>query len=245
MGKIEVKPPKLNWAGKDLEAIYSLLQKTTELGFLYKESIKAHIKENENRGTLWAAYIDGVLAGVATVGSRRIYPHLARHGEIAVVVKYRRQRIGTALYFIQVLQGILEGRRELEDTIIPQLSPWMCGGPTCSDGIGFLPSLEYTHYGTLPKRTGGFKDIQLWGKHTTEVQIFEDRIPKDCSFELDDTPKMRATYEKNMKNYEKREPRLVDEFSVLLQWVSDVATVNSKKEEKEKKPDDRKKGLIY
>ena len=216
---ILIKLPRLSWDGKDLEDIYTVLQGAPELGFLYKASIRDHIRENESRGTLWAAYWDEQLVGVATIGSRRSYPHLTRHGEITVIPEYRRRRIGTALYFVQILQSLLEGRREVEDTIIPELSPWMSGPTECQEGIGFLPSLEYSLLGTLPRRTSGFKDIQLWGKCTYNLDRWLDRIPTNSDFELLDTPKMRATFEKNLKNYENHDPDLVQTIQSCRDWI--------------------------
>ena len=219
---LEIKLPLLNWKGKELESIYHLFQATPELGFLYKTSIRDHIRENENRGTLWAAYLNKELVGVAAIGSRRLYPHLARHGEIGVIKEFRRRRVGTALYLAQILQMILEGRREAEDTIIPALSPWMAGPTGCSDGgIGFLPSLNYIHYGTLPSRTSAFKDIQLWGKKTLEVHHILSRSPEGVRVSLIDTQKTRDTFAKNLENYKKHNKPLHDAIIEQRQWVLD------------------------
>lgn len=217
---LDIRLPLLTWEGAKLEEIYTMFQSSPELGFLFKAGLKDHIRENESRGTLWAAYRDEQLVGVATLGSRRAYAHLARHGEIHVPRQFRRQRIGTCLYFVQVLQALLEGRREMEDTIIPALSPWM------SQEEGFLSSLKYKLYGVLPARTGGFKDVMLWGKETIEVDDYSDRLPNDLrDLHFRDTPKMRETFEKNIANYSSHNPRLAEQITSLRQWVFDAAIV--------------------
>src|SRR5205807_2760591 len=166
----ELLMPNPRWHTDQLGDIYNLVQSTGELGFIYRTAIQDWVKQNHEVSTLWAAYRDGELVGVGTTGSHPRYPHLGKHGELTVPPHLRRQRIGTALYFAQILTTILKGRREIEDTIIPDLSPWMCGiSHRCVDGPGFLPSLGYRHHGTLPARTGGFKDIMLWGGKTLEL----------------------------------------------------------------------------
>lgn len=215
---LEILMPRLSWEGSRLEEIYTMFQASPELGFLYKASLKDHIRENDSRGTLWAAYRDRQLVGVATVGSRRAYSHLLRHGEIHVPKAFRRQRVGTSLYFVQLLQALLEGRRELEDTIIPALSPWM---------PEFLSALQYTLYGLLPQRTGGFKDIMLWGKKSFEVDGYLDRLPDDLNrIELYDTAKTRETFDKNLLNYLGHDPSLAERIKVLRLWVFEVASVD-------------------
>ena len=196
-----------------LEAIYKLVQSTPELGFAYKANLRDHIRENAERGTLWAAYEDSALAGVAMAGSRRLYTHLMRHGEISVLSEYRRRRIGTALYAAQVLQALLEGRREVEDTIIPSLSPWMAGPTDC--GPGFLPALQYAHVGTLPARTGGFRDVALFVKSTIQVKDYLVRLPSDVAIEVRDSEKVKNTFEKNVHTYSEHDPALAEKVRKL------------------------------
>jgi hypothetical protein len=117
-----------------------------------------------------------------------------------------------------MLQGIIEGRRQVEDTIIPSLSPWM-RGPTDCEGVGFLPSLKYALHGVLPQRTGAFRDIELWGKMTTEIDIFLERIPKS-SYELPHTEKVDATFAKNIKTYRNNEANeLANKLEEKREWL--------------------------
>jgi len=232
MSPLLVTLPLVESAKPDiLTQIYKLVQTCPELGFTYKESLTAHVRENTNRGTLWAAMRGSEVVGVATLGSRRLYPHLARHGEVVVKHEYRRQRIATALYTAQVVQVILEGRREVEDTIITSLSPWMHGPTDCGDG--FLPSLKYTHYGTQPKRTTAFRDVALWGKATTELDSYLSRLPENLeTLQVVRTEKVDATWEKNMKVYGRNAPELVGEFETLRERVLSIASLVECKKKK-------------
>lgn len=231
-GTVEIRLPRISWGKEKIEEIYNLLQSTPELGFVRKDTIRDHIRQNEERGTIWAAYYKGQILGVANIGSRRAYSHLTRHGEIGVSPQYRRGRIGTCLYFVQILQSLLEGRRLVEDTIIPEYSPWMSGPTKCGEGLGFLPSLSYTHYGTLPQRTSGFKDVQLWGGETLKLRdYYLGQILEKSTYFLVDTPKTRATFEKNMNYYHTHEPELVPLFQEVRDWVFSFAIVQNVKEE--------------
>lgn len=215
-----IQVPLSSWQSDALMEIYNFVQATPELGFIYRTALQDHVKGNEKlEPTMWAAYMNDELAGVATVGSHPRYPHTAKHGEITVRRDRRRMRIGTSLYFTQVLHAILKGRREIEDTIIPDLSPWMAGVGEC--GPGFLPVLGYTHYGTMPKRTSGFKDIMLWGTETLDaVDRYMDRLPDMLQrIELRETPKMRENFERNMHNYGQHVKGLIDRFEQQREWI--------------------------
>lgn len=221
---LEVRLPRQNWDREKLEPIYHSIQSAAELGFVFKASIKDLVRDNTFRGSLWGVYEDDILKGACLIGSRALYQHMARHGDINVFPEYRRHRLGTTLYTVQILQAILEGRRCVEDTIVPALSPWMAGPTEC--GGGFLNSLKYQFYGTLPERTRSFKDIQLWGKSTLALQDYLDRLPKtDIVFELRETPVVRETYMKNMAVYEQYMPGVAREMSALRDFVLSFAKV--------------------
>ncbi len=220
---IRILLPRTTWRGEQIEEIYHLFQRTPELGFVRKESIRDHIRQNKERGTIWGAYSEGgQLLGIANIGGRHLYPHLFRHGEVGVIRPYRRRRIGTCLYFAQILQSLLEGRRLVEDTIIPDYSPWMVG-PSCNNaGMGFLPFLGYKHYGTLPQRTSAFRDVELWGGETLKlVRRYLECIDETSTFELIDTSKTRATFNKNLQFYRTHIPDKVHEFYKARAWVLD------------------------
>ncbi|MBT9132072.1 MAG: hypothetical protein DDT33_00582 [Firmicutes bacterium] len=208
---IHIKIPNRTWDGALLDQIYHSIQSAPELGFVYKTSLSDLVKENENRPSLWSAFLDSKLAGTAVVGSRAANHHLWRHGDIAVFSEFRRRRYGTLLYFTQILQAILEGRRIIEDTIVPDLSPWMVR-PDCN-GQGFLPAVGYQQLGIQPGRTRTFKDIELWGGDTDYlISNFFDRLPDDLKIDIYDTPKVRNGFQKNVEIFDKYSPKLADWF---------------------------------
>jgi hypothetical protein len=243
---IEVKLPQKGETSEDeIEAICDIMQKSPELGFVYKAVVLDAIVQNNVRGSLWAVYLDGVPVGAAMIGSRRPYDHVYRTGDVTVLTEYRRRRLGTCLYTATAMQGILEGRREVEETVIASLSPWMVyasrdqagyenptivGGKQENfdgqvsldkvNGPGFLRSLGYTHYGTLPKRTGGFRDIQLWCHSPIEIDAYLSRLPDDeVVIELQDVNHDRTVFERNMKNYMQHDIELAAQFRTGKAWL--------------------------
>ncbi len=235
----------------EIEAICDVMQHAPELGFVYKAVILDAIAQNDTRGTIWSVHDPdaGSVVGVAMIGSRRPYDHVYRTGDVTVIPSERRKRFGTCLYTATALQGILEGRREVEETVIASLSPWMVYGSRevdrnvgtqieivgetnydgmlnlgAVDGAGFLRSLNYTHYGTLPKRTGGFRDIQLWCHSPFDIDDYLERLPEDdVVIELADTEHDWKVYERNVENYRKHDPQLAAKAEALKKWVLEGA----------------------
>lgn len=233
----------------ELERICDIIQHAPELGFVFKAVVLDAISQNDVRGTLWAVYDNEEPVGVAMIGSRRPYDHVYRTGDVAVVPERRRQRFGTCLYTATAMQGILEGRREVEETVIASLSPWMVysakehdknvateigidGMPNFDgllrmnavDGDGFLRSLGYTWYGTLPKRTGGFRDIQLWCHSPFDIDDYLERLPEDdVVIELADREHDWKVYDRNIENYKKHDMTLATRAERLKTWVLEGA----------------------
>lgn len=218
------------------------MQHAPELGFVFKAVIIDAIAQNSTRGTLWAVYLDEKPVGAAMIGSRRPYHHVYRTGDVTVVKEYRRKRLGTCLYTATAMQGILEGRREVEETVIASLSPWMVysgdsdtivgeqnyDGQLSSGevrGSGFLRSLNYKYYGTLPKRTSGFRDIQLWCHDPSEIDDYLSRLPEqEVVIELATNAEHdNDVFDKNIENYKQHEPELVSRFEILRSWLREGA----------------------
>lgn len=218
----DIKMPLPDWPHEDLEDICDLIQSgSRHLGFVFRDSLYNRIKLNKEGGTIWAAYLQatGELVGAAASHPKRNYPaYIASHGIVMVPKESRRRRVGTSLYAAQVMQAMLDGRRDIEDQIVPHLSPYM-GGPT-DCGEGFLPSLNYKHVGTLPRRTSGFNDLQIWIKSISE--FFEDylpRLPKGVQFYLLDTAKNLENFNKNVYNYHLHDPLLAKTTWALRNYV--------------------------
>lgn len=257
---IHIHVPQQTWPTAWKEAIYRSIQSAPELGMVYKATLSDLLTENAYRTGLWVATDrpleeisedDFTVVGAAICGSRAASTHMWRHGDICVPNEYRRHRVGTALYFAQHCQAILEGRRIIEDTIVPALSPWMVRSSEC--GSGFLRVLEYEHFGTLPERTRGFRDIELWGKVTLEaVQTGLGRLKGyDVTIEIRDTPKTLDGYQKNVEISRAHDAHLADSFdqmrtllSASPRWETDetAVRVNYTKYEEEDMPKTKKGG---
>ena len=191
---------------EEIDALFDLIQAAPELGFIRRSLLDDYLISNARRPVVFMAKLDGQIAGGSVIASRRPYWHLMRTGEVAVPPEYRRKRVATSLYYAMICVGLLEGRRETEETVIESMSPWMVR-ESC-DGEGFLLSLNYHHYGTLIKRTGAFRDIELWCKPLNEYKDWEDRVPPDTRIYLPETEEMRGHFDRNMKNYSGHDPEL-------------------------------------
>lgn len=221
--KLSIQLPRRDWPSAKLEKLYDTIQSFSDtLGFIFRASITDVVRTNLERGSLWAAYLvdpDGneTIAGFSQIGSRRDYIHLIRHGSIGVVPVYRRGRIASALYLAERLQAILEGRRSMEDTIIPQRSPWMAD---------FLPTLKYSLLGKLPKRTSGFMDVDLWEASTTPLDHHVSRVnegPYELStLELAMGPTVDNTWVKNLKAYKLHDEALVSQILTARKYIDDL-----------------------
>jgi hypothetical protein len=204
---IEVTVPQKNETPTgDIDALFDLIQGASELGFIRRSLLEDYLKSNSTRPVLFLAKFDGVVAGGSVIASRRPYAHIMKTGEVAVPKEYRRKRIATTLYFAMACTGLIEGRREVQEDVIESLSPWMVRS-TC-EGEGFLLSLNYHHYGTLPKRTGAFRDIEYWCKPYIEFEDWEQRVPPDSRVYLPEMDQARLYFEQNMLNYDRHDPDL-------------------------------------
>lgn len=222
---ISIKHPlKGRTSTETVESIVKVMQSAPELGFVLRASVVSWMEENTRRGTLWYAEVDEQVVGVATIKTRRPYFHLYDTGDVTVLKPYRRQRIGTALYTATTFQGILEGRREVQETVIDSLSGFMVY-PSCNGdgGVGFLNSLKYKHYGTLPKRTSGFRDIVLRCHATDEIDDYLTRLAPGTTIELRETNDVRVNFARNMENYEQHDPALAQRIRDIRQKLLDGA----------------------
>lgn len=195
---IVIKLPTLNTVPHEqVEQFYDLVQKhAAQLGFHHKSQLRDQLKANEKRSSVFWAFLDGELVGYTATGSRQYYAHLMRMGDVAVMDEHRRKRIGSALYAAVIATAILEGRRQLEDTIIYSLSPFMCDG--------FLPSLGFEPSGVLQQRTSGFRDIHLMCRDVSLhwLKSVVARLADDTTIELPEHESAKSSFITQMKAYE-------------------------------------------
>ena len=124
-------------------------------------------KTISHTSTIWGAWTEGgKLVGSMMIGGRN-QCHYAKFGEVGVLPEYRRQRIGTALYTAVVAQGVLEGRRIWEDTIVG----------TNEIQMHVLPTIGLEKWGILRAKTASFLDIHIFG-YLLSVEQFNRTIKR-------------------------------------------------------------------
>lgn len=162
-------------------------------GFTHLESISGKIKQTGT--TIFGATVDGEPAGSIMIASRN-QCHYAKFGEVGVLSKFRKKRIATALYSAVIFQGIIEGRRIWEDTIV--------GNNPFQPHV--LPTLGIQKWGTLKKKTASFLDIDIWGINLDETTVIHllKRIPSDFEITIIEDFYTRDLIKKNMEIYEKK-----------------------------------------
>jgi hypothetical protein len=145
-----VRPPSAAEIG-DVQAVFNHREIIGPLGgFTMKDGLTDKIKRQLG---LWGAVDDatGAFVGAAMLGGRS-QVHLLKYGSVGVVPEHRRRRVGTALYLAMTAQGLLEGRRVYEDTIVgDNLEQFQA-----------LPQLGIVQAGELRHRTASAKSICLF-----------------------------------------------------------------------------------
>lgn len=164
-------------------------------GFTMLDSLKGKMKQENS---MWVAYLDDKMVGVTMFGGRP-QSHLVKYGEIAVLPEHQRKHIASAMYFTMTSQGLLEGRRLFEDTIVGD-------NPT---QFKVLPTLGLKLSGELEHRTASAKSLCLFQLSMLWGDVYEkmyERVPKDTSIEIAGGFYAYDLYEKNKLIYAKHSP---------------------------------------
>lgn len=196
----------------DATDIQNIFNEKSSIGFLggftMLEQVKQQIKPHGVSG--WLAR-DGVEAiGAFEIGGKP-QSHIMKFGKVCVVPTWRRRRISTTLYAACVMQGILEGRRLFEDSIV---------GDSPSQHFA-LPSMGMTKAGTLKHKTGSAKDIVIYQYDLIEAN-FEDflaRINPDAKIYLHNSAYQKDLLEKNNLIMLKYVPSLIPKIEKLRQII--------------------------
>lgn len=178
-------------------------------GFTMTETIKAKVKDR--KACMWVAELAdltensaesiGGMVGAFMIAGRP-QSHLLKYGEVGVIEAFRRQRVGSAMYLAATMQGILEGRRLFEDTIVGD-------NPT---QFFVLPSMGLYQAGQLRHRTASAKDICLFQFTLLDAGVFEKmlaRIPPTFKIHLRSGPYSQDLWNKNMDIYGKHSPDFI------------------------------------
>lgn len=177
-------------------------------GFTMLEQVKQQIKPHGISG--WLAR-----EGVETIGAFEIggkpQSHIMKFGKVGVIPSWRRKRISTTLYAACVMQGILEGRRLFEDSIVGD-SPWQNLA---------LPSMGMTKAGTFKHKTGSAKDIIIYQYDLIEAdfEYFLARINSDAKIYLHSQAYQKDLLEKNNIIMAKYVPDLIPKIEKLRQII--------------------------
>jgi len=135
-------------------------------GFTFLDAIKHQVRDNMFKPSLFVAIDDeGTMVGCAEIGGRK-QAHVAHHGKVMVHTEFRRRGIGSALYMVQILQCLLEGRRKVQDTVVGD-NPVM---------HSLLPAFGYTKEGELKRQTASGKDIVLYATYMDDVLLLDKQV---------------------------------------------------------------------
>lgn len=169
-------------------------------GFTMTDTVK-QAAFGQRPGLLAAFNEMGEPVGAMMAGGRP-QVHLLKYGSVGVLPAWRRRRISTALYAGFTLQGIVEGRRLFEDTIV---------GDNDVQHLA-LPTMGLYKAGTLRHRTASGKDIVLYQMSMIDGQIvFENLMartegsPYQFRWFIDDNDITRDWFEKNNEIVDKNE----------------------------------------
>lgn len=180
------------------EAIQNVFNHKDIIGWLGGFTMLQNLKDRCKPGApgLWYAQRDGEIVG-AMMAAGRPQAHLMKYGEVATLPKVRRQGISSAMYLALTMQGILEGRRLFEDTIVGD-------NPNQFDA---LPKMGLALVGTLRHRTASGKDICLFQLSLLDANAWDPMMSRlvRCGYtiELRDNYYTDDLWAKNMIILEK------------------------------------------
>jgi GNAT superfamily N-acetyltransferase len=174
-------------------------------GFNHLKTIQDSVKPITAQVSVWYARDtdSGKVVGATMLGGRP-QSHLAKYGMVGVLPEFQRKGIGRALYFAMTAQGVLEGRRLFEDTIVGD-------NPT---QFTVLPRLGLRQAGELRHRTGSAKSIFLFQLSLLDEAALEKIWPKHV-VHIRENHYSREVHQKNLELYQKHTPGILDTIATL------------------------------
>lgn len=200
---------------EDVQSIFNNKACISELGgFAMLESIRQQVKPSGVSG--WIARQGVHSIGAFQIGGRP-QSHIIKLGSVAVLPEYRRQRISTTLYTACIMQGILEGRRLFEDTIV---------GDSPVQHFA-LPTMGMTKAGTLRHKTASAKDIVIYQYDLidTDFDGILSRINPDAKIYLHNGPYQKDLWEKNCDIMKKKIPNQIPRMEKFRDMVLNCSQV--------------------
>ena len=204
---------------EEIEAIQEVLHHPDVIAFLGGITFRDHIRDKikDKRPSLWVAEVAGRIVGCHIVGGRS-QSHYIKLGSVGVLPEFRRQRIQTSLYFAALAQGILEGRRLLEDTIVGDNSVQFKA----------LPTMGFSLAGILKDKTASGKSIGLFQFSLidpTSFETFSRRLPINVEIRLREDDYTKDLWEKNQLVYERHMKEFIPRMSKYRTFVRALCSV--------------------
>ncbi len=203
--------------GADLVKVQAVFNERTILpllgGFCILDSLKG--KAKGRTASVWLAEYEPTreIVGACVIAGRP-QSHLVKYGEIGVLPHWRRKRVGTALYLAMTAQGVLEGRRLYEDTIV---------GDNPNQFLA-LPTMGLRLAGELRHRTGSGKSICLFQFSLLDPGTWEHmvaRVPADrFTIQVRHNRYAQELSEKNRSIYAKNTPAMLPYLDTIVTQVT-------------------------
>lgn len=196
-------------------------------GFTMADVLKGKLQKNERTAvSLWLAECNNTKEVVgAMMVAGRPQSHLVKYGEVGVLPMFRRQKIGSCLYIAITAQGILEGRRLYEDTIVGD-------NPT---QFNVLPTLGLEIAGELRHKTASAKSIFVFQYSLLDENKFEQmfsRIPKNINIEIISSLYTDDLFAKNLDIYKKHSPHFIDRIHRYKETICNNKQIQIVRQEK-------------
>jgi len=208
MESVVIKPARIEEA-EECQKIYNHASIIGLLGGLtHLDTVKGKIKSSGV--TMWNAFEGNKIVGSVMIAGRN-QCHYAKFGEVGVLPEYRRRRIATALYTAILCQGIMEGRRLWEDTIVGD-NPFQ---------FATLPTIGLEHWAILKMKTASFKDIHLFG-YNLDFEKFKktlDRVPEYIKIIVKEDYYSADLWNKNQEIYLKKNEAFIKELAKCKEYM--------------------------
>lgn len=170
----------------------------------------AAVTEKNGKVGMWVAEVDGKIVGVLLCAGRPA-AFRAKYGSVGVLPEWRRMRISTALYCCMTLQGIIEGRRLWEDSIVGDNEAQLHA----------LPTYGLQRVGELRHRTGSGKGLVLFDFSLMDADALPLMMSRAFSGPLLPKMKLLENYystevmSANRAAYSKQQPEFLPKLEAL------------------------------
>lgn len=194
---------------EDIQTIFNNKEVIAQLGgFAMLESIRQQVKPNGVSGHIAREGIESI--GAFQIGGRP-QSHLLKLGSVAVLPQHRRRRISTTLYAAAIMQGILEGRRLFEDTIV---------GDSPTQHLA-LPSMGLVRAGILKHKTASAKDLHMYQYDLIDADFnfLLSRINPDAVIYLHNAHYALDLWNKNVEIMKKYIPSLIPKMEKFRETI--------------------------